>query len=203
MRQWLRSRLTYANVTATLALFLVLSGGTAVALSGSNTVFSDDVVDDTLSGGGLVSADVRNDTQTSPAGGLGAADLKPSSVGTSEAANNSLTGADIKDRSGVDTCPAPATLKFGPICAGSDGGARTLAASLDYCAGLSLRLPSPSEAVTLAEGFDVPGVGTGQKFWTDDFHTTGDAIVVDEAGAIFIVPYSNTNQTVCVTDPSA
>jgi hypothetical protein len=109
MRHWLRSRLTYANVTATLALFLVLSGGTAVALSGSNTVFSDDIVDnevysadvrnDTLSGGGLVSADVRNDTQTSPAGGLGAVDLKPGSVGTSEVAADSLSGGDINESS--------------------------------------------------------------------------------------------------------
>ena len=40
----IRSRLTYANVVATLSLFLVLSGGTAVALTGSNTVFSDDIV---------------------------------------------------------------------------------------------------------------------------------------------------------------
>lgn len=45
MRRWFRSHLTYANVMATLAVFLVLSGGTAVALNGSNTVFSDDIVD--------------------------------------------------------------------------------------------------------------------------------------------------------------
>ena len=44
MRERLRSLLTYANVMATIAVFLVLSGGTAVALSGSNTVFSDDIV---------------------------------------------------------------------------------------------------------------------------------------------------------------
>ncbi len=31
MRQWIRSHLTYANVVATLALFLVLGGGTALA----------------------------------------------------------------------------------------------------------------------------------------------------------------------------
>jgi hypothetical protein len=40
----IRQHLTYANVMATIAVFLVLSGGTAVALSGSNTVFSDDIV---------------------------------------------------------------------------------------------------------------------------------------------------------------
>ena len=35
----IRDRLTYANVISTIALFLALTGGTAVALSGSNTVF--------------------------------------------------------------------------------------------------------------------------------------------------------------------
>jgi hypothetical protein len=80
----IRDRLTYANVISTLALFLVLSGGTAVALSGSNTVFTDDIANDTqpASGG-------------NPAGGLQAADLRPGSVGSSEVINNSIAGADI------------------------------------------------------------------------------------------------------------
>jgi hypothetical protein len=88
MRHWLRSHLTYANVISTLCLFLLLGGGTAVALTGSNTVFSDDIVDNQV-----YSADVRNDTLSG--GGLGAADLKPSSVGTSEVANGTLNDEDI------------------------------------------------------------------------------------------------------------
>src|SRR5436190_8214505 len=38
MRQWLRSRLTYANVISTLALFLVLAGGTTLAATGGNFI---------------------------------------------------------------------------------------------------------------------------------------------------------------------
>ena len=57
MRQRIRSHLTYANVMATIAVFLVLGGGSAVALSGSNTVFSDDIVDNQVQ-----SADVRDYT---------------------------------------------------------------------------------------------------------------------------------------------
>jgi hypothetical protein len=101
----IRKHLTYANVMATIAVFLVLSGGTAVALSGSNTVFSDDITDnevrtadvrnDTFTGGGLVTADVRNDNQTSPAGGLAAPDLRPNAVGTSEVANGTLNDEDV------------------------------------------------------------------------------------------------------------
>jgi hypothetical protein len=88
----IRSHLTYANVMATIAVFLVLSGGTAVALSGSNTVFSDDIVDNQV-----YSADVRNDALGG--GGLGAVDLKPGSVGSSEVVDSSLTGADVRDLS--------------------------------------------------------------------------------------------------------
>jgi hypothetical protein len=84
----IRDHLTYANVMATIAVFLVLTGGTAVALNGSNTVFSDDIVNNEVR-----SADVRDDTLSS--GGLKATDLKPSSVGASEVADGSLNDEDI------------------------------------------------------------------------------------------------------------
>ena len=82
----IRQRLTFANVVSVIALFVALSGGTAVALNGSNTVFTDDIANDTqpASGG-------------NPAGGLVAADLRPNSVGSSEVANGSIGGADIAD----------------------------------------------------------------------------------------------------------
>jgi hypothetical protein len=35
----IRRHLTFANVASAIALFVAISGGTAVALSGSNTVF--------------------------------------------------------------------------------------------------------------------------------------------------------------------
>ena len=38
----IRSRLTYANVVSTVALFLVLTGGVAYA---ADTIFSSDIVD--------------------------------------------------------------------------------------------------------------------------------------------------------------
>jgi hypothetical protein len=109
-------------------VFIALSG-TAYAvdgpLPGQNTVgsadiingevYSGDVRNDNLGGGGLAaidlrdgsvrtsevldnqifSSDVRNDSL--PFGGLTAADLRPGSVGSSEVLNDSLTGADISD----------------------------------------------------------------------------------------------------------
>jgi hypothetical protein len=77
-------RPSHTTVVAYIALFLVLSGGTAVALSGSNTVFTDDIANDTqpASGG-------------NPAGGLVAADLRDGSVRSAEVANGSLQDADL------------------------------------------------------------------------------------------------------------
>lgn len=95
----IRRHLTYANVISTLCLFLVLGGGTAVALNGSNTVFSDDIVDgavktqDINDTNGVRSADVRDDTLEN--GGLQAADLRPDSVGTSEVIDGSLGTSEL------------------------------------------------------------------------------------------------------------
>jgi hypothetical protein len=52
MLRSLRSKITYANVAATIALFLALSGGVAYA---ANTVFSTDIVD-----GEVKTADLGN-----------------------------------------------------------------------------------------------------------------------------------------------
>src|SRR5687768_7449935 len=81
-----RFRPSPAMVVALIALFVAL-GGSAAALSGSNTVFTDDIANDTFN------------SPTQGQGGLVAADLRPGSVGTSEAANNSLVGADVADGS--------------------------------------------------------------------------------------------------------
>jgi|SoiMethySBSTD1v2_1073268.scaffolds.fasta_scaffold126569_3 hypothetical protein len=85
LREHLRS-----NIVGYIALFCFAMSGTAVALDGSNTVFSDDIVNN-----GVRSEDVRDDTLSN--GGLGAVDLAPNSVGVSEVAPSSVTGADIID----------------------------------------------------------------------------------------------------------
>jgi hypothetical protein len=71
----MRKRLTYANVVSSIALFLVLSGGAAYALGGSNTVFTDDIVN----------------------GEVKVADIGQAAVATDEIANNQVKAADIGD----------------------------------------------------------------------------------------------------------
>jgi hypothetical protein len=54
----LRGRLTYANVVASLCLFLVIGGSTAIALKGTNRVNSRDIVDNSVRGRDVRDGDI-------------------------------------------------------------------------------------------------------------------------------------------------
>ena len=84
----MRNRLTYANVMATLAVFIAL-GGAAYA---ANTVGSSDVIDNSL-----LSADLKNNQ----------------AVKSADVQAEALTGADM-NQSGVDTCVL--TVRIGQLC---------------------------------------------------------------------------------------
>lgn len=86
-------RLTYANVVATLALFLALGGGTAaVALQGRNTVDSGDIINQEVK-----SPDLRN-------GGVRSVDVRNGRLAGIDVAPNTLTGEHI-DESTLGTVP--------------------------------------------------------------------------------------------------
>jgi hypothetical protein len=132
-----RRHLTFANIASGIALFVALGGGTAVALSGANTVFSDDIVNDqvfsadvrndSLSGGGLAAADLRaGSVATSEVAdnSLGAVDLAPGSVGASEVTDSSLTGTDI-----VNGSLGPTEFGTIPAARADNSATQTIAAS--------------------------------------------------------------------------
>ena len=72
----IRQHLTYANVMATLAVFLVLGGGTAAALHGHNTVQSDDL---------------------GPGAQVKTADVANNAVNGANIVDNGVTGDDVKE----------------------------------------------------------------------------------------------------------
>jgi hypothetical protein len=179
----LRTRLTYANVTATVALFLALGGGSAYAVNE------------------WTGANIRNETLTG-------ADVKgcPGVDGT-------LTGLDLKNGSvqrpdlGVsarDACPV-GTTRLGRICARSPNTPKKWVDATSYCSSLGPRLPSPSEALTMASNYSVPGVAPGEAFWTDNVYadTSGlQVYYVNGGGASGVVSTEATYvDVVCVTTP--
>lgn len=96
---WLRIRrhLSFANIASGLSLFIVLSTGTAVALAGSNTVLSDDIVD-----GQVQSADIRDR-------GVTGADLSLNSVTGGHIVDHSITGRELAQPVWHYVQPHPAT----------------------------------------------------------------------------------------------
>jgi hypothetical protein len=85
-----------------IALFFVLGGGSAYALDGSNTVFSDDIVDGEvkeadIGQGAVASPEVKNDS-------IVAGDVALNSLTSPRIADGSLTGTDVANNSlgGVD-----------------------------------------------------------------------------------------------------
>jgi hypothetical protein len=91
----IRAHLTYANVMATLAVFIALGG---VAYAGA-TITGSDVVDGSLTNldyknNDIRSGDVRNDT--SAGGGLTALDLATDSVGAAEIAEHEISLEETK-----------------------------------------------------------------------------------------------------------
>lgn len=100
-----------------LALFLVLTGGSAYALTGSNTVFSDDIVDGEVKTGDVHASAVNSskigDGQVQSAdigsgqvltgeiatGGVRSADVLNDNLTGGDVAPNSLKGADVDESS--------------------------------------------------------------------------------------------------------
>jgi hypothetical protein len=80
MKDWRKARPSPAMVVALIALFVAM-GGSAAALSGSNTVQSDDL---------------------GPGAQVKAPDVATNAVNSADVAPNSLTGADVQNLTGGD-----------------------------------------------------------------------------------------------------
>jgi hypothetical protein len=180
----IRSQLTYANVMATIAVFIALGGGTtAVALSGQNTVQSDDL---------------------GPGAQVKAPDVANNAVNSADVASNSLTGLDIADRSGVDTCAFSARL--GDLCFRAENDERPFDQAVAHCGNLNMRLPTYAEADQLARNYDLPNVNQDELFWTDEI--IGDnnqqfAFMETDAGVTRALTVIGTSEaeTACVATP--
>jgi hypothetical protein len=149
-----------SNVIGYVALFFALSTGSAVALSGSNTVFTDDIVDnevrtadvrnDSLTGGGLAAADLKAGsvgTSEVAADSLGAGDLAPSSVGSSEVANDSLTGADVNE---ATLGEVPSALLGGTGRSASDPDCDPNSTTFETCVTTSVQFAKPARVLVIA-----------------------------------------------------
>ena len=91
-----------SNIVGYIALFLVLTAGTAYALPGSNTVFSDDIVN----------------------GQVQAVDLSPSSVGTTRLIDGGVATADLRAGAVTSAKIADGQVQAADIAANAVGGSQ-------------------------------------------------------------------------------
>jgi hypothetical protein len=140
------SHLTYANVMSTIAVLLVVGGGTAYA---ANTVFSADIVNgevktadigldqvtsSRIAPGAVFGSDLQADSVTSAKvliDSLTSADLAADSVTASEVLDGSLAGADIANSSLTGDDVASSSLTGIDIASGSLTSSDILDESLD------------------------------------------------------------------------
>ena len=129
MLRKLRPHLTFANVASGLALFLVLTGGTAMAVDGSlpgqdtvgtldiinGEVTGDDLKADSIGSTKIINGQVKNqdlgagasNTNTIQDAGVWGVDVKDGSLDGDDVANDSLTGADIDESTLADLVAPP------------------------------------------------------------------------------------------------
>jgi hypothetical protein len=115
MSERIRSKLTYANVMSTIAIFMVLTGiGFAVAKS----LPKKSVGPKQLRNGAVTSRKIRKDAVTSPkikASAVGRSEIAAGAVSTSEISNQAVTRQKIAD----SAIPLLGTLRTGQTLRGS------------------------------------------------------------------------------------
>jgi hypothetical protein len=162
---------------AWIFVVLVLSGGTAYALDGKNTVFTDDIVNGAVHsadiGDGLVrSIDVANDTTPFALKGI---DVK----------DNSLTGADV-DESTLGRVPDALSASVGGIGRSTSlSGCNPSDETLITCATVSMTLPAPSRVLLIGRVRAIVDNAQTQGYGSCDLGTNFSGPITGSSVEIF------------------
>ena len=182
MLRRLRTRLTYANVTSSLALFLVVAGGGAYA--SHELINSSDVVDNSLT-----SADIQNLTLTTNDLGVDSvwgSRIRDDGVLSNHVVDNTLTGNDIVE----STLRAARTVDRSRQTAGS--------VSSDT---LGEEVPVPLTANTWTQLNDETDLFYGQATVTAPATCAGGSgllqVKLDGAAIVSTVSFATASGTVC------
>jgi hypothetical protein len=154
----MRKHLTYANVMATLAVFIAL-GGVAYA---ANTIGSSDIIDGQVKTADLAANAVNtskiSDGQVTEAdigqAAVATAELKNDAVTTAKVLNGTLAGGDVADNALKGADIDESTLAIGPSSGDFVRGRGTLLSN-------RLVLPDNAPETTLLE---IPGLGVLTAF---------------------------------------
>jgi hypothetical protein len=187
----IRRRLTYANVMATIAVFLCLGGATAVAAGqlaknsvGPRQLKANSVTTGKLANNSVNGAKVVNGSLTGADINIGALGNVPSATTAASAGNSNTVGGHAA------ACPAGTTLIRG-LCfdTASNPVAPTQNAAAEACAARGGWLPAPEDLYTVRGILNLgTGVGNERQYTNEVYANTEGSnystVVVDGSGAI-------------------
>ena len=188
----IRRRLTYANVVATLGLFIAIGGASAFAATelGKNSVGSRQLKAKAVSTGKIAPNAVNGSRVAN--GSLTGEDIKLSALGTVPSATFATSAGNAETVGGHPAaCPAGTTFLRG-TCFDSAAGpvVNSVQEAADACAAKGGYLPTPLQLYA-ARGVLNLGTGVGSdKQFTDSYYydaSTGSSpstVTVDGTGAI-------------------
>ena len=159
-----RRRFSYANVMATLSVFMVLAGGTALA---ATTLPADSVTSKTVKDNKLKSVDLKDGKAVS------GDDVIDGSLTGTDVADNSLTGDDVDESTLAGVLKANVYKKESPVAAGTTlgDGTQVISESCDPGDVMLSGGPANINANTdLLESFPSPGTTNG---WTARVNKNG------------------------------
>jgi hypothetical protein len=200
----LRARLTYANVVSTLALFLVLAGGTAFAAKqmvpknsvGTKQIKNRAVTGSKIAPGSITGSDINTGTlgAVPDAKHASSADQANNarSADTAKSADSATKAADAQTLQGLSPsqieaaaklgCPSGTILVAGQCFEGAPRTGNSYMNALKACAEAGMVLPAVSEMNT----FDLATNNSGPLEWAGQpyFDGTDELAEVVKKGAI-------------------
>jgi hypothetical protein len=191
MQRKRRPHLSYANVVATLALFIALGAGSAFAATelAKNSVGSHQLKSKAVTTGKIAPSAINGSKVLNKS--LTAADINLKALGSVPSADSATSAgnADTVDRHAAK-CPDGTTL-FGGLCFDSESNAPvdSVKEASDACAGRGGFLPSVMELYSAREILNLgTGIGSDHQF-TDEVYanTSGvnySTVVIDGTGTI-------------------
>jgi hypothetical protein len=188
----IRPQLTYANVVATLALFVAFGGASAIAATqlAKNSVGARQLKSKAVTTG-KIAANAVNGSKVAN-GSLSGLDLNLNKLGTVPSAVNAASAGNSNTVGGHSaTCPSGTTLIRG-LCYDTQANppVNSLKEAADSCAAKGGNLPSPMELYAAREVLNLgSGIGSDHQF-TDTYYydpvggANPSTVTVDGTGAI-------------------
>jgi hypothetical protein len=186
-----RPRLTYANVVATLALFIALGGASAFAAAqlAKNSVGSRQLKSKSVTTG-KIAPNAVNGSKVANAS-LTGADINLSQLGTVPSATSATSAGNANTVGGHGASCSSGTTLIRGVCydSHSNGEAPNVKAAAEDCAAKGGYLPTPMDLYSTKGVLNLgTGIGTDKQFTNSYYAEPGGGhyftVTVDGTGAI-------------------